>query len=508
MRSVRRISKSISIPPPVGGWDTRNALSDMPIQNAVILDNWFPSTDRVIMRRGFVEYATGMSGNVESLIEYVSLSGSGELFAANNGNIYDVTDEGAVGAAVSTGHSNDRWQYVQISTSVGQFISLMNGADTPLVYNGSTWGTTPPITGPTVDNLVWNNIHQRRLWCGEINSLSAWYLAVNSIGGAATEFPLGGIVRLGGFIMAMGTWTRDSGEGMDDVAVFITSEGEAVVYNGTDPAALSTWKLIGVFRIGKPIGRRCVVKAGTDVVIITQDGFVPLSAILSIDRSQAKLVALSDQIAKAVNDSVRLSKNIFGWQPILYPKGTQLVFNVPQSSTVFHQYVFNTITGAPCRYTGMNALCWGLLNDNLFFGGIDGKTYRSDDGFSDNGTNIDTDALQAFSYFGSPNVNKIFKLAEPIFKSTGNPNAAVDFNTDFDILSPTATAEASPTNAAVWGVSLWGVGLWGTDGLIFRGWRGIRGIGRSGSIRIRIKSNTSNASWLSTSINFITGGQL
>ena len=405
-------------------------------------------------------------------------------------------------------HSNNRWQYVQISTAAGQFISLMNGEDTPVVYNGSTWGTTPAITGPTVTNLVWNNIHQRRLWCGEVGSLSAWYLPVNSIGGAATEFPLGGISRLGGFIMAMGTWTRDSGEGMDDVAVFITSEGEAIVYNGFDPASASTWQLIGVFRIGKPIGRRCLVKAGVDVVIITQDGFVPLSAILSTDRSQSRLVALSDQIAKAVNDSVRDSKNVFGWQPIVYPKGTQLLFNVPQQDNIYHQYVFNTITGAPCRYTGMNALCWGLLNDNLFFGGLDGKTYKADDGLSDNGANVAVDAIQAFSYFKSVNVRKAFKLVEPIFESTGNPNAAVDFNTDFNIRLPTASPQASSPNSAVWGSSLWSVGVWGTEGIIFRGWRGVRGRGRSGSVRVRISSTSSNTSWISTNLTFIKGGQL
>lgn len=501
-------STSTALPPPVGGWDTRESLADMPIQNAVVLDNWFPSTDKVVMRRGHTEYATGMSGNVESLIEYVPLTGTGELFAANGGSIYDVSNQGAVGAAVSSGHSNDRWQHVQIGTAAGNFLSLMNGADTPLVYNGSSWGTTPAITGPTVTNLVWNNIHQRRLWCGEADSLSAWYLAVNSIGGAATEFSLSGIAKLGGYIMAQGTWTRDSGSGMDDVCCFITSEGEVIVYDGIDPAAASTWGLIGVFRIGKPIGRRCLVKAGTDLIIITQDGFVPLSAILSTDRSQARLVSLSDQIAKAVNDAVRTGKDTFGWQPIVYPKGTMIVFNVPQSTTVFHQYVFNTITGAPCRFTGQNALCWGLLNDNLYFGGTDGKTYKADNGKADNGANIDTDALQAFSYFKTPSRKKVFKLAEPIFESDGDPNAAVDFNVDFNIQSPTATAQATATNASTWGTSLWGVGIWGTDGVIYRGWRGIRGVGRSGSVRVRIKSKVSRASWLATNINYVLGGQL
>lgn len=499
---------SPSLPAPTGGWNSRDPLADMPDNHAVVLENFFPSTGRVDMRRGFAEHATGMSGNVETLIEYVPLDGAGELFAANGGSIYEATSSGAVGSAVSTGHTNDRWQYAQIGTAAGQIIRLVNGDDTPLVYNGSTWATTPAITGPTVANLVWVNNHQRRMWFGEKDSLSAWYLSVNSIGGAATEFSLAGIAKLGGYIMAMGTWTRDSGDGMDDVAVFITSEGEAIVYQGIDPSAASTWALIGVFRIGKPIGRRCITKAGPDVVIITQDGFVPLSAVLSTDRSQTRLVSLSDQISKAVNDAVRTNKDVFGWQPIVYPKSTMMIFNVPTSASTFEQYVFNTITGAPCKFTGQNALCWGLLNDDLYFGTTDGRVMKADTGTSDDGANIAADALQAFSYFKSPQSRKVFKMVECIFQSDGNPNAAVDFNVDFNISSPTATAEASPVNSALWGISKWGIGVWGTSGQIYKSWRGVRGVGRAGSVRVRINTNSARPSWISTNYSFIRGGAL
>ena len=93
-------SKSKSIPPPYEGWDTRTPLAAMKVERAIILDNWFPSTDKVTVRKGFSSYATGMSSAIESLIEYTPLTGTHELFAANNGAIYDVTASGAVGAAV------------------------------------------------------------------------------------------------------------------------------------------------------------------------------------------------------------------------------------------------------------------------------------------------------------------------------------------------------------------------------------------------------------------------
>ena len=501
------MARSKSVPPPVGGWDTRNALADMPDQNAVILDNWFPSTDKVTIRRGYTEHATGMSGSVETLMPYTPTTGTGKLFAGNGSSVFDVTSSGSVGSAAVTGLTNVRFQHTQISTSGGHFLFAVNGADTPRTFDGSSWANST-ITGPTIANLIWCNNHQRRLWFGEKDSLTAYYLGVNAITGSATAFPMGGIATLGGYIMGMGTWSRDGGSGADDVAVFLTSEGEAIVYQGTDPSSANTWALIGVFRIGKPIGRRCMIKAGADLIMVTQDGFVAASQILIADRAQADAVSISQQINKAVNDAVQSGASLFGWQPFIYPKGTMLLFNIPQSAVESQQFVFNTITRAPCRFTGINAACWGLLNDAAYFGGFDGKVYKFDNGNSDNGSDINADALQAFSDFGSAGTTKTFTLVEPIFQSNGAPSVALDLNLDYQIRRPTSVASTSAVTSAKWGVSKWGIGLWGSASQIYRGWKGIRGRGRAASLRVRISTSVNQPSWLATNWLFTSGGPL
>jgi len=48
-----------SVPAPVGGWDTESALSAMPADRAVILDNWIPRGSFAQLRRGFIEQCTG-----------------------------------------------------------------------------------------------------------------------------------------------------------------------------------------------------------------------------------------------------------------------------------------------------------------------------------------------------------------------------------------------------------------------------------------------------------------
>ena len=507
----RSIAGAISrtLPAPVEGWDTREALADMPEKRAVILDNWFPTTDKLTIRPGYASYATGLGAPVETLIEYTPLTGSGQLFGCAGGNIFNATSSGAVGAAAVSGLTNARWQYVNFGTPGGQFVVCVNGADAPLNYNGTTWATSPAITGPTAANLVWINAHQRRLWFGERDSLTAWYLPVNSIGGAATSFSLAGLATRGGYIIAMGTWSRDGGDGQDDVAVFLTSEGQAIVYQGTDPASVATWGLAGVFDIGKPIGRRCFRKAGADLLIVTDGGVVPCSQILSTDKSQTERVALTQQINKAFNDYVRDYGSLFGWEPFIYPRRTMLLFNVPISSTAAYQIAFNTITRAPCRFTGIPALCWGLRNNDAYFGSSNGVVYKFDGGVtSDAGTNIATDALQAFSYFGSTGNSKAFKLARPIFEANGTPAIAVEMNTDFRVIPPSSVPTSLGGTGGLWDTALWDVDTWGGDADIYDGWLGVRGIGRSGALRIRTASTSLTAGWIATDFIFTPGGQL
>ena len=510
-------AKSAARPPPIGGWDTRNALADMPPENAVILDNWLPTTDRVKLRKGHTEHATGLGATVESMLGHTSLTGAAKIFGAAGSNIYDVTSSGAVGAAAVTGLTNARFQHVQMGTSGGQFSLGVNGADGVHTYNGSAWSTSS-ITGPTTANLVWINVHQRRLWFGETGSLSAWYLPVNSISGTASEFPLAGLASEGGYIMAMGTWTRDSGRGTDDVAVFLTSQGQAIVYAGTDPADSTLWGLVGVFKVGKPIGRQCLVKRGGDLVMVTEDGFVAASSILLTDRAATDQVAISRIINKATNDAVQSYGSNFGWQPILYPFGQQLIFNIPikADNTEAHQYVFNTVAvrtdenGRPynpgCRFTGQPAVSWGMAGDSIYFGAADSKTYRADFGTSDNGTNICADALQAFDYFGSPGQGKTFTRVEPIFQSVDDPQPAIDVNIDFSIEAPTGVPEAGASDYGLWDTAVWDTDIWGGDATIWKGWRAAGGHGKAASIRVRVDTNIAQPNWVSTNWMWKPGG--
>ena len=498
-------ARATSLPPPVGGWNTLDALADMPPDHAVQLDNWFPNADRVSVRRGFVAWSTGYPAAVESLMPYVPPSGTAKMFAAAGTAVYDATGSGAVGAAMLSGRTNARWQWAQMTTAGGHFLTIVNGADTPQVWNGAAWSNTT-ITGPVVANLAWINIHQRRMWVGETNSLRGWYLAPNAIGGAASFFDFTGLASLGGYLIGMGTWTRDGGSGPDDLAVFLTSEGEALIYSGTDPSSASTWALVGIFRLGRPLGRRCMIRAGAELMIMTDQGFVSLSDVLPVDRSQQSAAAFSRQINPSVVAAARAFGANFGWQAFIYPSANMAIFNIPAIGGRFEQYVFNTITRAPCRFKGMDARCWGLLNDDAYFGGAN-AVFLSDSGTSDNGTDIAALGVQAFNPFGSAAQKKAFKRCQVVVSSEAAPSLGVDMVMDYRTQNPPPPPVSSAAALALWDSALWDVGLWAGEA-IFDPWTGVRGVGRTAAVRVQSVSRTARPSWLATNVTFIPGGTL
>lgn len=483
----RSPSKEATIPAPVGGWNARDPIQSLPETDAVVLDNFIPGTGGLSLRTGYTSHITGGAASVDTLLEYASSSGSNVLFGAIGAAIYNMTTAGAIGAAVVTGLNSARFQKTMFETSGGLFLVICNGSDAVRNYNGSAW-STPTINNVTSANLIHACAHVKRLWFVEKNSLNMWYLAASSISGDATKFPLGAVAKKGGAILAMASWTRDGGAGPDDNAVFITTKGEAIVYAGTDPASTDTWSLVGVFNIPEPIGRRCWIKLGADVGVITSQGVIPLSSILAVDMSGQAERAVTDKIKNAFNVAYRGFSGLFGWQIIEYPKRELLIVNVPQSGgTTSHQYVMNRQTGKWCRFTGLNAMCLELLGDELYFGTAAGTVYRFHSDYNDNGAPITGIVLPAFSEFGTP-AEKHFKMARPNFTAVAGTEPPVEIRTDYDTSPATVFSSTVPNAGSPWDTSDWDTSSWGPTTQSLADWQGLQGIGRVGSAMIAVSS--------------------
>ena len=512
-RLIQRTSNTVaSLPAPVGGWNARDALANMSPVDAVVLENLFPSVSSVNLRGGYSNHATGITGQVETIMTY-NAGANDKMFAIAGGKIYDVTSAGAVGAAVVSGLTNSRWEYVNISTAGGSFLYLANGVDKPLLYNGTTWtsidgASTPAITGVTTTSLTSPTLFKNRMWFIEKDTLKAWYLPVSSVGGAAQSLNLSSIARMGGSLVAMGTWTIDAGYGVDDNLVLISDQGEVFVYRGTDPSNASTWALIGVWQIGAPVSRRCMTKYGGDLLVLTLDGLLPMAGALQSSRLDPQ-VALSDKIQGAFAAATKAYKDNFGWALIYNPLNNALIVNVPVGTGSQQQFVMNNITKAWCKFTGWYANCWTLLNDNPYFGGngVVAKAWTTDyTGYNDNGTNIVTNALQAFNYFDSRGTIKYFTRARPTVYTNGQPAINVGINVDFKITNNVGTLPFSSVTYGLWDTALWDQSFWGDDNTVSNNnFIGLQGIGYCGGLVFISTSKNLTLEWASTDVVFQIG---
>lgn len=580
-----RSAVTTSLTAPIGGWNARDSIAQMPPTDAVSLVNLYPTPTDIQMRLGYTKYSTGITGQVNTLMNYSGATAQ-KLFAAAGTTIYN-TDTSTAAAAV-TGLSTDKFQYVNVANQGGHYLSAVNGIDPALVYNGTDWlkvantdtvygitsithvgavatlttasphglitgnqvtvaGATPTayngtyritvtgtntftytmastpasdativgtysvalyITGVASDDLIHVNLFKNRLYYVEKNSLKVWYLPTDAIGGLAVEFDLGGIARRGGYLQAMGTWTIDAGQGADDYAVFVTNNGEVIVYNGIDPSDANNWALKGVWQLGQTFNRKCFLKWAGDLLLLTQDGLVPLASALQSSRLDPR-VNLTDKIFYAISQAVTQFSTNFGWQIAYYASPNMLLINVPTSIGT-QQFVMHTISKAWAQFTGINATCFELHNDNLYFGG-DGFVGQYWNGYSDDGANINASVQQAYSYFDSPGQLKRFTLVRPTFQTdNGVPSVLCGINVDFDYQNQLGAVAFNPstTSLGTWDNAIWDQSTWGGLLSINRIWQGVTGLGFAAGINMSLASQGIDVHWVATDYVMERGGVL
>ncbi len=485
---------------PVGGWDTESSLAEMPDDRASVLDNWFPGVGRCSVRRGYSEYATGLEGDVETLAEFIGGSVRKFLGFANN-KIWNITTSGAA-SDITNGMTitMNRWQWACMDGKMG----LVNGTDAPLeiAADGVTASAMTLSGGMTAANVIGINVFSNRSYFWEDDSQDFYYSEVNALGGACTVFPLSRVGQFGGKLLTMGTWTRDGGSGVNDTAAFFMTSGEVIVYNGTNPADFT---LVGVFRIGGPVAIRGIVKLAGDLLVITKDGYESLEGVIGKDRIGNKGI-LSTQINSAVTDAIKEGGDNWGWEAFHYPKNNMLIFNVPvATNTTYNQHVFNTITGKPCRFTNLNSRTWGLYNDAAYFGG-DGSVFLFEDGFDDNGSVINADAVTANNYLKTAN-QKLLTGVKPILFSDGALEVAIKTEADFKTPQVSYKAFSFEGGESDWDTAEWDTAPWAGDGTYTTSdWISDGAFGFSFQTRVRTSTKGQVVKWLSINYMFEPAG--
>lgn len=536
-------AKTKTFPAPVRGWVENENLSLNRGIGAAVLENCFPMTDTVRVRKGMLKVADIGDDALEGLIPYQA-GATEKLFACSADTIYDITDLDADDdepPVVWDQTGGGRYTYLQIDTGGGQFLLAVNGETRMLCYDGTKWfpitsqavnevfydsltaefevgetltggtsGATATILGVVPDTATTGRLvlgaitsgpyqnnealtsasgaadafgasasvsavtltgvasedlshiwmYRNRVWAVEKDTMVAWYLGVDTLGGAATDFNLGGVFQRGGALMFGGTWSSDSGDGMDDRIVFVSTLGEVAVYSGSDPDA-DDWSIIGRYDIGAPVTTQ-TMRAGGDFLIATTDGVVPISAIVQKDPAALAMAAVTYPIYPAWLRVVRSNTANAPVQMLKWQRESMGIFGYPNRvGSLAETHVVNLTTGAWAKWTGMEVQCMALFRDKAYFGDADGNVHEIEGGGSDNGAIYLARASLLPDHLDAPGAYKTVAMARATFRSlrsfTAKLSCATDYRRNFP---PAPNVFVTSDIPSQWDVGQWDISVW------------------------------------------------
>lgn len=457
----------VTLPPPTGGLNGRDALADQDEKDAFRLENWLPRGTSVNTRGGSLDFATGIPGAVESVEVYTG-GATAKMLAFGAGGVYNVTAGGAVGAALLAGRTSDKVTTAMFSNAGSQFLLIYSGADAPLSYDGTTLAALT-ITGLTgSQNTLFSPMaFKGRMFLAQSGQLGFYYLGVGAIQGVASFFDLQQQCLRGGSMAVITSFSYDTGQGPQDYALFATTEGEYLVYGGTDPSNASTWALVARYYGPPPIGKKGSFKFRGDVYFITVEGIISFSEIRKGGEEDSTTNYLTDKLGSIFKDATTY-QGTHGWSALIYPRGSMVIVNVPLTASEagpYTQFVLSTVGhDAWTQFMGWNALSWALFGGRAYYGTSTGKVVLADEGFTDNGASINCICRQAWNTFDDQNgmgeADKQFHILTFAVAADGAPSISANLNVNYEDDEPQFSTVLTPAVGSDWDASDWDIALW------------------------------------------------
>jgi hypothetical protein len=523
---ARATSKAVDIPAPIGGLNTRDSLSAMPPTDALQLVNYIPQQSGLKSRLGYTT-ATGTldfffsdsnnfyfadgnnfvftgssdtySGAVETTIPYIQGLTS-LMITASGGELYSDNTSGTL-TTLGTGFGNARWE----GEKLGVNMVLVNGADAPQNFNGTTL-STPSFTGDLATygaaNINGIHKHRNRIYMYDTDYGNFFVGGVNAVSGDFDEFQLDRVSNTGGNITCIKSITKDAGDGIDDYLAIMLNTGEVILYQGSDPTDADNFALVGKFMMPPLINRRCATEFSGDIICLTKQDVIKLSDVIKYTSESGGFNTNPSKLSGAITNDYNTYGDIWGYQITTYPRGGWIIINIPEvEAQAAHQYVINVVTGASTQFMGWEANCFGVLNNNLYFG-EEARTCLADSGLSDDGADIQLIGRQAFTNLGISQRKKINNV-KLFIQADGALDIDLSVAYDFGVATPQGT-QGSVATGVLWDTVLWDTASWSSvqsSTLSFT----TAGLGVYTSIQKNLSIQGQQINWYATTYNFDTG---
>lgn len=156
------------------------------------------------------------------------------------------------------------------------------------------------------------------------NMIERWFTPT-----ATGVINLSGVLQRGGKIMKIFTMSANQHQEISSYLCIITTLGEMLVYQGTDPADVTKWALRGDFFIPVPINKRCFAEVEGDMIVVTESGFLSLQRVVMGTNTQIT-EALEWRLSNLFN---KYEFRVSAYKKLMFltyfAKKRLLIFNVP-----------------------------------------------------------------------------------------------------------------------------------------------------------------------------------
>lgn len=456
----------VEIPTAQKGLNLKDKLDQMGIEYSFQMDNIIPEETADRVRKG----SEKISDKATEILIGFNVVPNEAVIGANSDSIYEIDLGTGDTTDLNTGFTSSDWIQSYFTDGAGSGnVFICNGEDTPQrIFNDGTlqsvdFGFTVPTgagSGLDLQDLNYPLNFKNRMYFVEKDTANLYYGDVQAIAGELTQFSLDGFIRDGGSISAIANWTQDAGQGIDNILAIFTTEGEVLIYQGTSPEA-SDWQLRGNFRISRPIGRRFLSNLGGDLIVLTEQGYLPLSVVLNQDR--ANRVVISDKINPIVKGK-DFTKN---WSVHWFSKEGWILVNAPSSASQYkyEQHIYNTQTGGWCRFVGMDSLNWLAQQDRLFYCSSTG-VYEANVGTTDNGKAITYINQRAYSKLNGERVKQPIRV-KPRYESEGGLlESNIRYGIDFSLGIKQPLLSTGAGVSSFWDESIWDVNFWSDENIV------------------------------------------
>lgn len=527
-RPVMPTARTAQVPAPMGGLNTVASGIGLPPSDCVQAYNLLASESGLRVRPGGEEWCTGLTGDSDNIVRaLLSFTGSSavKLFATTSSGIWDITTPSASPTKVVSFPSvvgSAGYGTACVVVAAGGYYLMYADEENGLyryAESGATWTKVASgvgagqISGVDPAHVAFVTPFKGRVWFVERDTDSAWYLPAGAIAGVAVKFPMGMGFRHGGALLGLWSWTYDGGAGVDDSLVALSTTGDVLIYQGTDPASASTFALRGVWYAGSlPAGRAVATSSGGELLLLTRQGVLPLSLLVSGADTLAQ--AATVKIANLLTALQAQRSSSRGWAMVAHPEEAAFLVLVPQGTGEYPmQLAQATASKGWFVWRDLDMVSATAWEKQLYFGTSDGRVCVNT-GPVDGVTLADPNAFEAIDWslltaatdLGVP-VQKQVTLLRALILSDGiAPSYDVEARYGY------STDEVDPVSLAigvgdVWGSGLWDTAVWAGTSTPSQEVRGATGIGSEVAVAIRGVS-VSRTTLVGIAVTYTSGGFL